>query len=194
MDSGTITEYTGSETDITIPTTIAGYPVKAIGKRVFYYNKTIVSVTINSNVENIGASAFIGTENLKNLTINADNLVFSGSGSIDGAFRGSGLENVSINYTGSIKLNDRMFSRCNNLKSITLPNGIENLPQSIFERTENLETVILPNTLKTIEHGAFEDCHSLKTITISDSVNSLDSTVFENCTLLENVNIHDSVS
>lgn len=88
----TITKFKGSDTDVTIPNTIDGYPVKVIGQSAFedFYSLTSVTVpdgltgieknafndciklkTINipDTVKSIGESAFYCCESLTNVTI-----------------------------------------------------------------------------------------------------------------------------
>lgn len=48
-------ENTGS---VTIPSTMAGYPVTAIGDYAFYYRSGLTSIKIPSSVKSIGANAF----------------------------------------------------------------------------------------------------------------------------------------
>ena len=55
----TITDYTGSATDLTIPNTLGGYPVTTIGYHAFYWcDNGPTSVTIPDSVTTIGDSAF----------------------------------------------------------------------------------------------------------------------------------------
>ena len=65
-ESVTITGYTGSEGNVTIPSEIEGKPVTAIGERAFSQNKTLTSVAIPDSVTSIGVKAFYksGLENI----------------------------------------------------------------------------------------------------------------------------------
>ncbi|MGH7953575.1 MAG: leucine-rich repeat protein, partial [Limisphaerales bacterium] len=54
----TITGYTGSGGNVTIPSMTNGLPVTSIGDSAFYYNTTVKSVTIPDSVTNIGNGAF----------------------------------------------------------------------------------------------------------------------------------------
>lgn len=66
----TITGYTGSGGDVTIPGTINGYRVTAIGDNAFYLRTNLTSVTIPASVTSIGGhdvflgGAFSGCTNL----------------------------------------------------------------------------------------------------------------------------------
>ena len=56
-----ITGYTGffSDGQVTIPSTINGYPVTAIGTNAFYFFASVTDVTIPDTVTNIGDGAFL---------------------------------------------------------------------------------------------------------------------------------------
>ena len=62
--NATITGYTGTDTAITVPSTIDGYPVVAIGSMAFYERTSLTSVTIPDSVTSIGERAFYGCMNL----------------------------------------------------------------------------------------------------------------------------------
>lgn len=65
----TITNYTGSGGDVTIPDTITGLPVTSIGSLAFEYHEDLTSVTIPSSVTSIGYGAFVLCTNLSSVTI-----------------------------------------------------------------------------------------------------------------------------
>ena len=57
LATGTVTDYTGSGGNVTIPASINGKPVKIIGEKAFF-NKNLTSVTIPDSVTRIGKNAF----------------------------------------------------------------------------------------------------------------------------------------
>ncbi|MCD8238392.1 MAG: leucine-rich repeat domain-containing protein, partial [Clostridiales bacterium] len=196
VETGTITKYQGTETNVTIPTTIAGYPVRKIGQYAFEKCDTVVSVSINNNIEEIGMYAFgtgnghIGPQNLKTVLINADTLIFE-----SGVFSNSKLENITINCTNSISFEKSYtFYECENLKSVILPKGTKNLSFGMFEFDENLESVTLPDGLESIGERAFSNCSSLKSIKIPSTVTEVENAAFRECSSLEKISIPNSVT
>ncbi len=196
IDTGTITKYQGSDSVVTIPDTIAGYPVKKIGQYAFAKCDTVVSVTINANIEEIGMYAFgtgnghTGPQNLTTVLINADTLTFKSA-----VFNSSNLENITINCTNSITFEGSYtFYDCDNLKSIILPSGTKNLSFGMFEFSGNLESVILPDGLESIGERAFSNCSSLNNIEIPSTVNEIGTSAFRKCTSLEKISIPNNVT
>ena len=79
----------------------------------------------------------------------------------DGAFsnesKQSVLENVNL-PKGLTLIGKNAFQDCNNIKSIELNEGLENIGDSAFWGT-TLETVKFPSSLKIINDCAFANCH-----------------------------------
>lgn len=79
----------------------------------------------------------------------------------DGAFsnasRQSVLENVNL-PNGLTLIGKNAFQDCNQIKSIELNEGLENIGESAFSGT-TLETVKFPSSLKIINDCAFANCH-----------------------------------
>lgn len=68
--NATITDVDNSISgDITIPSTLGGYPVTSIGYSAFSYCSSLTAVTIGNSVTSIGGAAFIGCTSLANVTI-----------------------------------------------------------------------------------------------------------------------------
>ena len=83
---------------------------------------------------------------------------------------------------------------CNEeIRSVTISEGIINISYSAFEECINLETVNLPESLKTIDIQAFQRCTSLNTIRIPDSVEEIKGLAFFGCKELKKVTLGKSV-
>lgn len=83
--------------------------------------------------------------------------------------------------------NDGIFSDCESLTDIEIPEGIEILPFFTFARCSSLCRVILPHTLKVIGAGCFAACSNLINIVIPEGVVAIGEDAFGGCTKLETV-------
>ena len=95
--------------------------------------------------------------------------------------------------TGLTEIPDKLFSHCEALKSIVIPDGVTSIGEYAFFRSYSLENVILPSSMKTIGSCAFKECTALKSITIPDSVTWFGNYVFYYCKDLESITIPDGV-
>src|SRR5688572_2076208 len=77
----TITDYNCSSADVTVPSTIGGFPVTTIGPWAFQGCATLRSVIIPYGVTNIGNYSFGGCSNLTEITVDPLNAYFR---SVDG--------------------------------------------------------------------------------------------------------------
>ncbi len=92
------------------------------------------------------------------------------------------------------KMFERVFHNCTDLKSIEIPNGITEIPNSAFNNCISLDSIIIPDSVTTIGAGAFLNCSSLKNVIIPDSVTAIEGSAFSYCSSLKNIIIPDSVT
>jgi hypothetical protein len=59
------------------------------------------------------------------------------------------------------------FIGCKNLQSITIPNGIKNLPNLLFYNCQSLQSITIANSVTSIGNSAFHYCYALKNITFT---------------------------
>lgn len=104
------------------------------------------------------------------------------------AFYNSKIKHIDI-PTSVTKIGIQVFTKCENLKSIILPEGITELNRT-FEGS-HIEYVSIPKTI-TRSNEAFKDCSTLKQIKINEGA-VLDG-AFVNCIGLESVEIPKNVS
>ena len=127
----------------------------------------------------------------------------------------SGLNKlISIKLPKSLKETNQAFNECKYLKSVVLPDNIQNLGFETFARCSNLENVefkkckaigdhafesssikqlTLPAGLESIGENAFKDCASLASITLSDGLKEIKMQAFENCRSLKSIAIPNGV-
>ena len=78
-----------------------------------------------------------------------------------------------------------IFSECENLKSVVLPETVKDIYDYAFENCSSLEAIEMPGVTHIFE-GAFNACTSLKTIEMP-MVKTIGSSAFEKCTSLKTI-------
>lgn len=138
---------------LTIPQTINGYTVTAIGDGAFaeFFSDYITSVILPETVVSVGDFAF--EEFPVDLTVRG-RLSHVG----EGAFMGA------------------MY-----LKEIKLAEGMDSIPFSAFSGTA-LKTLIVPDGVTLIKEDALKDCASLVTIVLPQSLTDIENSAFHGCT------------
>ena len=58
-----------------------------------------------------------------------------------------------------------------NLTTVTIEDGVNEINDHAFWSCENLENVTIPKSVKYIHNAAFSECTSLKSVTISKNCN-----------------------
>ena len=215
LDDGTasITDYTGSATELTIPSEIDGYVVSVIGMSAFYNCINLTSVTIPNSVtkiENsafwnctdltsiaipesvteIGSSAFLNCNNLKDITL-PDSITKIGSEAFyNTAWYNDQTEGVV--YAGKVAYDYKGEMPENTL--IILKNGTKGIAESAFENCTNLISITIPNGVTNIGYNAFAWCESLVSVVLPNSVTQIDDCAFACCKNLIDINIPNSVT
>ena len=100
------------------------------------------------------------------------------------------IENIHLGE--GVKLNDKAFSNCSTLKTVTLPSSLEGIPYRCFENCVSLTDITLPAGLTSISSFAFLGCTSLRSINIPESVIAMGSCVFGDCSSLTSISVDPS--
>lgn len=85
------------------------------------------------------------------------------------------------------------FQNCENLTSVTLPDGITVIGGNAFFNT-NLTKVTIPNKVTAIGGRAFCDCENLTSITLPESLITIGDCAFMYCINLTNITIPENVT
>lgn len=196
-----INSYTGSETDVTIPSQINGLPVYGIAGGAFYGNTVIRSLIIPNSVTIIDPQAFYGCSKLQVIFL-SENLKILGKDALTGTaylnnqkttvkYAGTGLfdskswvvacdetvKSVSID-SSSKHIGGHAFNGCYYLKSIVIPGNIKSIGMMGVANCIELTSVTLCEGIETIGGSAFYHCPKLKSITIPASVTTIDERAF----------------
>ncbi len=196
LEGTTITSYTGTDTELTIPNTVT-----TIGKDAFSGCETLEKLTIPDSVKVIDYAAFEDCINLKKVTI-PESVKTIGSSAFSGCVN---LDTINIPSKMS-SIGSAAFARCTNLNTIQIASGNMNykiddgvlysrdgktLVQYLAGRT--LSTYNMPDSVKKIEEYAFWGADLLTNVAVSKGVKEIPEYAFDNCNGLTTVTLPASV-
>ena len=141
---------------VTIPSTLDGYMVTAIGNDAFEECNRITAVDLGLNIESIGSYAFANCTGLRSIEI---------------------TDNVT-------QMGERAFYQCTRLTAVIIGDGLKTIPQKCFEKCENLESLELGSNTTTIGAYAFSACASLSEIIFKNRLSLIEEYAFWKCTSL----------
>ncbi len=152
VENGVLTKYNGILSDVTVPESVDGQAVTAIGNGAFEGNKSVTSIALPQSVTEIGENAFADCKNLE--TVNANGVKTLSNGAFCGC---TSLK--SVNLDAVVTVGESCFEGSVSLESATLPNAAEILSYAFFE-CESLEKISAPN-VTSLGDGAFYGCINL---------------------------------
>jgi hypothetical protein len=164
----TITGYTGSAKQVTIPAQINGLPVTAVGERAFWGNR-LIDVTIPDSVAAIGDEAFAKNQ-LTHLVL-PDSVITIGAM----AFADNQLTHLAIPDSVT-EIEGRAFAD-NQLTHLTIGNSVKTIGAMAFEENQ-LTHLAIGNSVKTIGEWAFQE-NQLTHLTIGNSVTTIGENAFQ---------------
>jgi len=183
-----ITKYTGSSTDVIIPSTINGIIVTSIASSAFK-DKSIRSVTIPDCVTSIGSSAFYHCTALTSISLpkNITNIPPWMFGEC------TALESIVIpdNVT---TIGDYAFYKCGSIENVKFPSKIVSIGMDSFDTCTSLKIIDIPDSVNSIGSSAFAWCTSATTLSLSQNIHSINNATFINCASLTSVTIPDNVT
>lgn len=169
-----------TDTQIIIPETYNGLPVKAIGEYAFHQNTAITEITVPGSIRTIGDWAFEGCTSLSKVVLEP------GVHSIGGAaFRScTSLTEITIPVSvSSIKFS--AFSACTSLSNVTIGNNVMEIGDAAFSDCTSLTAITIPNSASELGSSIFAGCSNLTTVVLSEGVEKIGDMAFENCGLTE---------
>ncbi|HEY1662896.1 MAG TPA: leucine-rich repeat protein [Verrucomicrobiae bacterium] len=168
----TITGYTGTNSNITIPDTINGLPVVDIS--FFNSSDSFTNITIPQSVTNIASGSF-SRASLVSIIVDNQNAYYSSSnGFLFDKHQAVLIEAPPAGVTGSyiiptnvVNIGESAFSICTELTGITIPQSVTNIGNYAFEDS-GLTNVVIGDGVLNIGSGAFESCPNMVAITVND--------------------------
>ena len=199
-DSIEITEYTGQDENLTIPSELNGYPVHAIGNDAFYNCKSLRCVTIPDVVTKIGANPWRSCENLTSIYVSPKQPVLAVIDNVLYCKTDKRLVWYSMNKEGEFHIphgiraiGDSAFFGCEKLSNVIIPSSVVHIEGSAFQ-VSGLRDITIPNSVTTIGDSAFAFCDYLTNISLPDSVTHFGDAVFEGCTGLRTIILPNNIT
>ncbi len=181
-------------TQISLPQTLV-----SVGRQAFSSCTSLETLVLPDSVESLGHQAFYDCTKLSDLHLPASWTACpsyrDGSSGIN--YQGQlfvgckALTTVTL-PEGMTEIPDYAFYNANYLQSITVPEGITELKEYAFYGCRALTQITLPQTLASVGREAFSGCSSLETLVLPDSVESLGYQAFYNCTKLSTLHLPTS--
>ncbi len=170
-----ILSYSGTASNLSIPSEIDGKPVTAIGKNAFKGNVTISNLMIPASVTRIGADAFSDCSKLSNVYYAGDADLWC---SIDfGSAKSNPLYYANNLYVGGSVL-----------KTLEVGNEVAEIKPYVFYNYSKLTAVTAGKSTEKIGAYAFYGCSAVETVKLSKSVTEIGSSAFMNCSAIKTVN------
>lgn len=152
LNDGTIEiiDYSGSDSELIIPSEMDGYQVTAIGNNAFDGCAGLISVVIPESVTSIGTSAFNGCSSLETVKLPA----------------------------GTTKIGDYAFNGCTSLTGVNIPNGVTTIGGRAFQNCSSLKGIEFPDSVTFIGMYAFNGCTSITEITLPPAIQTVQQQAF----------------
>ena len=96
---------------------------------------------------------------------------------------------TAVNVPGSVKEIGEQALASENLKKVTLGNGIEKIGNYAFRWCTQITSLQIPNTVKHLGEACFMHCTALEELKIPNSVESLGAYAFDECTSLKSLDL-----
>ena len=184
--------------DITIPSTLGGYPVKYILQYAFKGSADLTSVTIPDTVTFIGHGAFKNCTNLTSVVIGdgvktLEGDVFRDCSKLSDITLGENISHMSSSdfmgtafYNSNWKddalyLDDWLLSVKSSYSSnsYTVKSGTRSIAVHAFQSCSGIKTVTVPNSVKIICSSAFMWCSDLTTLNLPNTLTDIGANILE---------------
>lgn len=158
-----------------------------LGNNFFCNTPKIKSVTLPKSLRTIGRNAFTGS-NIKAVIIPKTVALIYKS-----AFENAIIESIEFEEGSNLSIiEERAFSGCKNLKSITIPAAVKEIKEKAFLNCTNLERVVFEKNsrLKNLNSACFSNT-AITEITIPKPLEVVGTYAFDGASKLETVRFED---
>lgn len=182
-DFATLTQYKGNETDLVLPDTIGGYPVREIDSHFIENPDTcgIKTITLPAQLERILMGGLTGIKTLEAVYMEEPNAHYRTE------------DGVLFGYEDSI-IYLELYPSAKTTKDYTVPEGVNFIGGNAFAYNTHLQSIQMPRSLVEVVWYAFRDCTALERVTFStpntpDNWLYINNNVFWGCTALKEIRL-----
>lgn len=192
--------------EIVIPGNIEGYPVTVIGSHSFEDCTEITEITIPDSVINIQNYAFYNCSGIKKLTMPCSAKIYDSPRTF---YECISMEEITLTIGTSIMQNysernnifpsasktyyehTPWFISRNNIQSINIEDGINNIGDYAFCECTCLKSFTIPDSIGKIGKGAFYNCKELTGIYIPENIADIGSDAFSGCNRMSRIEVSE---
>jgi hypothetical protein len=188
-----VTHCPEDKTEIVIKDKYYGKPVKEIGEFAFDGCESLTKISIPDCMTRINVMALSACKSLE--YTEAEGVKYLGNEGNPYVYLVKPLSEdiTSVVVQDTCKaIGISAFYNYSKLKSVSLPEGLENIGASAFGYCGFI-SISLPSSLKNIESGAFKYCQKLKSIMIPEGVTEIHSYTFQGCSRLGSVSFGENL-
>lgn len=174
--------------------------LKVIREEAFSGCKSLSSVSIPDSLEGIAKKAFRGCESLSTELQHEITTSYPAPPPISYLYKGGIVpENILDDVNHLIvdpsvnKIEDKIFSECESLESVHLPDGLTEIGKESFYRCSSLSSVRFPDGLKVIQMKAFFECESLSSIRLTNELTEIHEDAFRGCESLSSIHFAEGL-
>ena len=165
-ETATVTGYTGTATEITIPATIQEVAVTQIGESAFEGNTTITKVGFDANGSyTIGKKAFKGCTAFSNIPTGNAAVTAIGESAFEGctSLYTTGSNKSTLSFVNAVTVGKKAFRGCTKLSTLYF-NNATSIGDSAFMGCTKIINIRNDGVLEEIGVAAFYNCMNLATI------------------------------
>ncbi len=184
--TGTITSYNGYATYLSIPETIQGVAVKAIGANAFYGHYYLAVLDLPEGLENIGENAFYNCQTLGCVSFPSTLKTIEARAFFNSYFADS------IDLKQVVTIGEEAFRYARLSGAVTLPEGLVSIGDGAFADNHSIEEMYLPASLEHIGASAFSGDSSLNYIYMDGLTPPvLGENAFADCASLTDIDLNE---
>ncbi len=207
FDGNTLTSYTGSDSEVIIPSSYSirpsdgafvegnDYSVTAIGEFAFPNCSSISSITIPSSITSLGTGAFANCKNLTELNYNATSINNLSASNYVFYNAGQNTNGITVNFANGVStIPAYLFNSTNStatspkITQVNMPSTVTAINSYAFGYLSSLKSITLPSSLTSIGDYAFSNCSGFTSITLPSSLTSIGDGAFQSCRALTEIN------